>query len=455
MSAEPELIIRRVRIPTLGPGNHDVALGGGKILAIQHKIAVGAGMEIDGSDKILLPGWVDAHVHLNEPGRTSWEGIHTGTRALAAGGTTCFCDMPLNSSPPCTTPDAVEAKRALMKKKSLIDFGIWGGLIPANAGAMRDLARAGVVAVKAFLCPSGLDEFPTADEKTLLRGAAGCARAGLLLGVHAEDPAVVAGATRIAEDSGADEVDKFLMSRPTAAEEQAISLCIRTAEQTGCRIHVVHVSTPAGLRAIAEAARRGVRITAETCPHYLLLDPSLLRSLGAVAKCAPPLRSPEIRRKLWRALLRGEIQTIGSDHSPSLPSMKSGPRLVSCWGGISGAQHGALLFLQAMRERRAPWQQISTLLSARPADIFGIRAKGILATGRDADVVLLRAVEPRAIDAAGLFTRHRLSPYAGMDLRWEIWSTLVRGRIVYKSTPEATFAKSGEAVEVHRETKKL
>jgi allantoinase len=426
-------MIRSVRIPTRGPGLWDVAIREGALVALGKNLRQRAGEEISGSGAILLPGFVDTHVHLNEPGRTSWEGIATGTRALAAGGATSFLDMPLNSSPPCTTAEALEEKRALMQKKSLLDFGLWGGLVPGNAGKISQLARAGARAIKAFLCPSGLDEFPASDEKTLLAGARACARAGLLLGVHAEHPKVLEAAAEEIAHLEVNQIRRFLLSRPVEVEERAIELCLQVAEMTGCQCHIVHVSAPRGLQRIRQAARRGVRITAETCPHYLLLDPSLLEKIGGRAKCAPPLREKSVRQALWQALQRGDIQTIGSDHSPALPSMKSRGSFVRQWGGISGAQHGSALFLAAARERRIPWPDLTDVLSRNPARIFRLARKGQLVPGADADFVLWEKIPPRRITAEELLTRHPLSPYIGEALNWQPSMTFVRGRKVWSA----------------------
>lgn len=443
---EVELIIRRVRVPTRGPGLWDVAIGEGHFVAFEKNLPQSAGEEISGEGSILLPGFVDAHVHLNEPGRTSWEGIATGTRALAAGGTTSFLDMPLNSSPPCTTAEALEEKRTLMQKKSLLDFGLWGGLIPGNAGKIPQLARAGAKAIKAFLCPSGLDEFPASDEKTLLAGARACAQAGLVLGVHAEHPKTLEAAAREAAQLETHEARRFLLSRPVAVEERAIELCLQVAETTGCHFHIVHVSAPRGLEIIRRAARRGIRLTAETCPHYLLLDPSLLGKIGGRAKCAPPLREKSIRQALWRAVARGEVQTIGSDHSPALPSMKSRGSLAQQWGGISGAQHGAALFLAAAKRRRVPWVAITDLLARNPARIFRLACKGQLEPGAEADFALWHNTSPRRITEEELLTRHPLSPYIGEELDWQPSMTFVRGRKIWSA--EEGCARSGQAREI-------
>jgi allantoinase len=445
-AAPPDLLIRRVRVPTLGPGRWDVVVKDGIFVELSRVWSGPARRELEGGDHLLLPGGIDTHVHLNEPGRTTWEGITTGTRALAAAGVTSFFDMPLNSSPPCTTPEALLEKRALMHKKSLLDFGLWGGLIPGGAKKISALARAGAVGIKAFLCPSGLEEFPASDEKTLRDGAAACAKAGLILAVHAEDPATLAEAALVARQAP-DEVVAFLASRPLAVEEKAIETCLRVARATGCAFHIVHVSTPRGLEEIRRAARQGVKITAETCPHYLLLDPDLLHSLGGRAKCAPPLRPATIRQQLWSALARGDITTIGSDHSPCLPTMKSRASLAQQWGGISGAQHGTPLFVSAARRRRLSWTHLESLLSRQPAQLFGLTRKGRLQPGADADFALWHKCGPRAIQEDELLTRHPLTPYLGEIVDWEPAMTFVRGRLVCQ---DGRCARPGHAREIER-----
>ncbi len=428
MSTQIDLIVRRARMPLQGPGLWQMSVTAGRVTQIAKEIKAYSSHEIDADGALLLPGFIDAHVHLNEPGRTNWEGLSTGTKALAAGGVTTFFDMPLNSSPPCITAEAVVAKRAVAEKKSHIDFRLWGGLVPDNVSEIPALARAGVIGLKAFMCDSGLAEFPASDRRTLQRGAKACRKLGLPLAVHAEDPETLAAH----QVCGPGDWQTFARSRPEAVELAAVTQLLHIAEDTGVTLHIVHVSSPEVLRMVAKARKHGLRVTCETCPHYLLLNETAMATLGGRAKCAPPLRPESTRRQLWTAVESGLIHTIGSDHSPAPPAMKSGPDFLKLWGGISGAQHGMLLFLQAARRRGISWPQIHALTAFNSANLFALKHKGSLAPGYDADFVILEELPSRKIEAHDLFTRHPLSPYIGKHLQWKPTMTLVRGGIIYQ-----------------------
>ncbi len=453
MKPAPEnLVIRSVSVPSVGPGTWDVVIRNGRFADFTKKFTGDVEVERDGQSCILLPGFIDGHVHLNEPGRSSWEGLLCGTRALAAGGVTTFFDMPLNSNPPCLTAQDLHAKRALAMKKSLMDFGLWGGLVPGNASEIAGLAKAGAIGIKSFLSPSGLAEFPQTDLKTLKTGASACAKHNLVLGVHAEDPEILDLMQGIEHSGNLAPWEKFVRSRPELAEFKAVEMCIRVAAETGCAFHIVHVSSPEALDLIQKARRRGVDISSETCPHYLLLDPACMESLGARAKCAPPLRFEPTRRALWSALQAGRITTLGSDHSPCLPGMKLRKDFEKAWGGISGAQHGLLLFMQEARRRRLPWKNLVNWTSQNTAKRFGLKRKTGLKLGADADFVLLQKQESLAIREEELLSRHPLSPYVGRQLEWRVAGTYVRGRAVYENgTPKSP----GNAVDVRLNSEKI
>ncbi len=425
-----DLVIRQGRVPTLRRGPSDIAIIEGKVFGISSRFTGTAKEELDAAGCLVLPGFIDAHVHLNEPGRTAWEGLETGTRALAAGGVTTFFDMPLNSSPVVLSESALRRKLSVARKKSLIDFGLWGGLVPGNVGEIEGLAKAGAIGIKAFMCSSGIEDFPAVDGKSLLVGAKACAEAGLTLALHAEDP---------------DELEKFahhaatgkgwrdfVRSRPESCEVEAVRKALHVAEQTGCRLHIVHVSAPGALTLIAKARKRGIDVTCETCPHYLLLRETMMESLGANAKCAPPLRSSATVSKLWQAIKQQKTHTIGSDHSPSPPAMKAGRPFLEAWGGINGCQHAMPLFVQAARKRGLSWSLISSVLSSQAAQRFFLPQKGVLKIGSDADLVLLKPTNPKPIKKSELFTRHPESAYVGMDLAWKVAATFVRGTPVFR-----------------------
>jgi allantoinase len=420
------LVLRQAGIPVMGRHPVDIVINHGQIESIQKQYAGPSDEELDASGNLVLPGFVDAHVHFNEPGRTDWEGLETGSKALAAGGVTTFFDMPLNISPPVLSAKDLLRKARIAQKKSCVDFALWGGLVPGNHTEIAGMKKAGAIGIKAFLCDSGLAEFPHVDRAALRRGAIACKKAGMILAVHAEDPEELQKASVPGTDW-----KSFVASRPEACEVAAIRSALEVAGETGCRLHIVHVSSPEGLILIHSAGSRGLDVTCETCPHYLLMDESAMERVGALAKCAPPLRSPKTVSALWKALKSGRIQTIGSDHSPCPPDKKLNMPFHMAWGGISGCQHAMPLFVQAARARRIPWDHITELTSARAARRFGLFRKGLLMPGADADLVILQKSNPIPIKKSGLFTRHAASPYVGMPIEWKVAATIVRGNLVY------------------------
>ncbi len=398
--------------------NIALAIQDGRITAAAPTLAESAKQEIDARHALVLPGWIDAHVHFNEPGRTSWEGIATGSRALAAGGGTAYFDMPLNSSPPVITRAALEGKRRLAEEKSCIDFALWGGLTPDSLDHMEAMAHAGAIGFKAFMCPSGIAEFQDATPSTLRKGMQISARLGLPVAVHAEDPEVI-WQHQLDYPPKSNDMRAWLDSRPIAAELSAICIAIDLAGETGCHLHIVHVSCPEGIEIVTAAKKQGVRVTVETCPHYLLLDDYAAIRIGPAAKCAPPLRSHETLTALWQKLLAGEIDTIGSDHSPSSPDLKQGTDFFAIWGGIAGIQHALPLLLGHSHE-------ILAQLTANVAHHFRLAGKGTLLPGNDADFVIVNQ-QPSIISKESLFTRHPISPYLEMHSAYTIAATYLRG----------------------------
>jgi allantoinase len=389
----------------------DIAIADGAIAAFE---AGPARAEIDARGLDVLPGVVDAHVHFNEPGRTDWEGWATGTRALAAGGATACVEMPLNAHPPTVDGAAFDAKVAAASAQALVDFALWGGLVPGDLDRLDELAERGVVGFKAFMCDSGIADFPAADEDTLAGGMERAARLRLPIAVHAEDPASLTA-------PGGTDWRAFVASRPVAAELRAIETAIALAEQTGCALHVVHVSSARGVALVADAARRGVDVTCETCPHYLTLTEDDLDALGTRAKCAPPLRTRSERDALWDSLR--DIAFIASDHSPCPPDMKEGD-FTAAWGGIAGCQTLLALLLDSAR---LDLPAIAALTAANPARRLSL-AKGELRVGADADLVLVARDD---VHAPTLHDRHGLSPFASRPLRGRVVRTIVRGTTVF------------------------
>ncbi len=408
----------------------DVAIEGGRIQAIGPELGGGA-EEIDARGLHVFPAVIDVHLHFNEPGRTEWEGAATGSRGLAAGGGAVFFDMPLNSTPCTVNAREFDRKRTALEAASITDFGLWGGLVPGNIGEMAELADRGVVGFKAFMCDSGLPEFPRADDFTLFEGLAEAARLGLPVSVHAENHELTQGLSRKMAEQGRTSARDFLDSRPVVAEVEAIERATRLAGEAGAKLHIVHISSGRGVVAAAEAKARGVDVSIETCAHYLFFTEEDLERLGAIAKCAPPLRDAKQYDALWRTLLDGTIEIVASDHSPAPPSMKTGA-IMQAWGGIAGVQSTlAVLMEQGHFRRGLPLEQIARLTAATPAQRFRIAHKGGLAPGNDADVTLVDLCGSYTLEARDLQQRHPISPYIGSTFRGVVQRTVRRGETIF------------------------
>lgn len=406
----------------------DIRIDGGRIVEVAPELP-GGGHEIDARGLHVFPGLIDVHVHFNEPGRTEWEGAQTGSRALAAGGGTLFFDMPLNSTPCTVTASDVDRKRAALKAGSIADFGIWGGLVPGSVREMAAMAAGGVVGFKAFMCDSGLPEFPRADERTLRDGMREAARLGLPVAVHAEDEAMT---RRLSAVNGGASARAFLASRPVASEVEAIAQVLDIAGQTGARLHLVHVSSGSGVAKASEARDRGVDVSVETCPHYLFFTDEDLERIGVVAKCAPPLRHVDEQASLWCELLDERIDIVASDHSPSDPSLKKAGDFRTSWGGIAGVQSTlAVLLERGFDGRRLRFERVASLIAGNPAARFNIPGKGSLSVGNDADLMLLDPSRSYTLDADRLLQRHRISPYVGSSFTGTIVRTIRRGETIF------------------------
>jgi allantoinase len=450
MSESYDLLIRGGTLVTPeGVSRADIAVDGGRIVAVGAGLGNAAREVVYASGLHAIAGIIDSHVHFNEPGRADWEGIETGSNALAAGGGTAFFDMPLNSLPPVIDAESFARKREAAERKSRTDFAIWGGLVPGNVDQMEGLRDAGAIGFKSFMCNSGVEEFPLADPETLRAGMRRAASMGMLVAVHAEDDTLARHRTAEQHARGSD-VRTWLKSRPVELELAAIRTATDIAGETGCALHIVHVSSPEGVAMAREAKARGVDVTVETCPHYLLLTEEDVVRLGAPAKCFPPLRPDALRLGLWAAMEAGCIDTIGSDHSPAPPGMKRSDDFFEIWGGISGCQHGFELLLSEAISRRpaeVALPQLSGLLSANVARLFRIdRKKGRIAPGYDADITLIKLGDEHVLSNKDLLYRHTQGPYNGRKSRVRIVRTIVRGSTVFSQGRIAPGAPSGQLI---------
>jgi allantoinase len=421
-------IFRSRRVVTAdGEGPCCVVVSGGSIVALEPYDAPRADVEcIDFGSAALLPGVVDTHVHLNDPGRADWEGFHSGTRAAAAGGVTTLVDMPLNSVPATTTTAALSAKRAAAAGRCHVDVGFWGGVVPDNAGDVADLWGAGVLGFKCFLPPSGVDEFNHVAAQDLVRVLPILAGLGAPLLVHAE---TVAGGAAAGGDPRT--YAAWLTSRPDSMEVDAVRLLIDLCRETRVRLHVVHVSSAEVVPLLGAARDEGLPITAETCPHYLYFAAESIGDGRTEWKCAPPIRSAANRDALWAALAAGELDLVASDHSPAPPGLRSTGSFIEDWGGIASLQLALPVMWSGGRARGFSLDRIAEWLCAAPARLAGLPHKGAIAVGRDADFVVFDTDAVWTVVGASLHHRHALTPYDGELLTGRVRATFLRGERIF------------------------
>ena len=406
---------------------------------------------IDAGDLLVTPGIVDSHVHINEPGRTEWEGFFTATQAAAAGGITTVVDMPLNCIPATVTREAAEEKQRVLRDQLHVDVVFWGGVIPGNAGALEGLAEFGVPGAKCFLCPSGVDEFPNVTRADLELAMPVLRDLGRTLLVHAELPGPLERAEREVQGLDPTAYDTFLRSRPRAAEDEAIAMIIELSRKHRCPAHIVHLSSGTALPMIRAARADGVPITAETCLHYLAFTAEEIEHGATQFKCAPPIREAANRELLWQGLADGTISMVVSDHSPCTPQLKkpeSGD-FMGAWGGISSLQLGLSVLFTLARQRGYSLAQVFEWNAAGPARLAGLsQRKGRLAKGFDADLVIWNDTRVSAVRASELHHRHKITPYAGRGLLGEIEQTYVGGRLAFDRANGHSPTRAGRFVKV-------
>jgi allantoinase len=422
---------RRVAFPD-GVRAGEIVIKDGSIVAIdQRRGATDELHVLDVGDLVVLPGLVDTHVHLNDPGREDWEGFLHATQAAAAGGITTIVDMPLNSIPATTSVPGLAEKLDAADGRCHVDVGFWGGVIPGNSDQLDSLARAGALGFKAFVSPSGVDEFPHVTEADLREAMPIVAKTGLPLLVHAELPS----ALRPPDAAAPRRYETWLASRPPAAECAAIELVCSLAHEYGARVHIVHVATAQALPILRAARARGVAVTAETCPHYLTFAAEGIADGATAFKCAPPIRGRQEREALWAGLVAGDLDFVATDHSPAPPSLKhldSGD-FVRAWGGIASLQLLLPAVWTGMACRGFSVDRLAHWLSARPAALAGLdHIKGRIAPGFDADFVIIDPDAEFGVDARELFHRHPVTPYAGMRLRGRVRMTVLGGEMIFE-----------------------
>jgi allantoinase len=441
-----DLVIRGQRVlTTAGVAPREVGITDGRIVALE---PLGNGLtgretiEL-AEDETLIPGLVDTHVHVNEPGRTEWEGFASATKAAAAGGVTTIIDMPLNSIPPTVNVDALQVKRAAAETQSFVDVGFWGGAIPGNTGDLRALHDEGVFGFKCFLLHSGVDEFPHLEVDELEKDLTEIASFDGLMIVHAEDSRAI---DRAPNPEG-DVYESFLHSRPRGAENVAIAEVIERARWTGARAHILHLSSSDALAMIASAKRDGVKLTVETCPHYLTLLAEEIPNGATAFKCCPPIREASNRELLWQGLEDGTIDCIVSDHSPStvdLKDLENGDFGVA-WGGVASLQLGLSIIWTEARRRGIPLEQVVRWMGEKPAELARLQRKGVLAPGYDADLAVFAADETFIVDADRLHHKNHITPYQGKALSGVVRRTIVRGTEVDFSEPKGRLIRRGTA----------
>ncbi|PKG24786.1 allantoinase AllB [Niallia nealsonii] len=415
----------------------DIGIKDGKIAAIGDIIEGDSFQTINAEGQYVMPGMIDTHVHICEPGRTVWEGFTTGTKALAAGGTTSYVDMPLNALPATIDRKSLQLKKEAASGKNYVDYAFYGGLIPSNLEKLTELSEEGVVAFKCFMSSCGSDipeDFTNVDDYTLYMGMKKLAELGHMLSIHAENAIIT---DRMAEEmvkNGKLTAADYVASRPVVAEVDAVKRALHFAKETGCKLHFVHISSAEAVEVIEKAKKEGQDVTLESCPHYFTITTAEFEEIGPVAKCSPPLRDAEEQEKLWQKLIEGKLDMLTSDHSPCPPEMKESAanNMFEVWGGITGCQNNVdLMFDEAVMKRNIPVEDFVRMISYNPSKRFQMPEKGEIAVSKDADIILLDPNQSYVVKKEDLYYRHQHSPYIGRKINCRVTKTLVRGNVVF------------------------
>lgn len=414
----------------------DIGVMDGKIACIANAISENAKETIDATGQVVLPGMVDTHVHISEPGRTEWEGFETGSKSLAAGGTTTYVEMPLNALPATTNKPALDLKLEAAKRQNYVDYSFYGGLVPDNLDNLQELHDAGVPAFKCFIsnCGSDIpDDFTNVDDFTLYKGMQKLAEMDQLLCIHAENPVITKGLEQEMIREGRTTAMDYVDSRPIFTEVEAVQRAILLAKETGCRLHFVHISTSEAIQTILQAREDGVDVTVESCTHYFALSAEDVEEIGAYGKCQPPLRKKVDQERLWDELLAGNVDWLTSDHSPCTEDLKlNADNLFEAWGGISGAQNNVdIMFDLAVKQRGLPLERFAELIATTPSKRFNFPDKGSIAISKDADFVFVDPNQSYTLKREDLYYKNKHSAYEGRKIDCRITKTILRGNVVF------------------------
>ncbi|MCM3711417.1 allantoinase AllB [Sporosarcina luteola] len=417
-----------------GVYNVDLGIKDEKISCIAENISDDAKEVIDAAGQYVMPGMIDTHVHISEPGRAEWEGFETGSKSLAAGGTTSYVEMPLNALPATTNKAALDLKLEAAVDQNYVDYAFYGGLVPGNVDKLKEMSDAGVLAFKCFLSDITSDipdDFVNVDDYTLYKGMQKLAELDQILCIHAENGSVPSGLAKEFEREGKNSGVEYAESRPIFTEVEAVQRAILFAKETGCKLHLVHISTSEAIQVILKAREEGVDVTVESCPHYFAFTADQVDEVGPKAKCQPPIRKAEDQARLWDELLAGNIDWLTSDHSPCTEDLKQGT-IWEAWGGISGAQNNVdLMFDLAVKQRGLPVHEFVKLISTNPSERFNITHKGEIAVSKDADIILVDPNQSYTVKREDLYYKNKHSAYEGRKIDCRVTKTIVRGHVVF------------------------